>query len=109
MVIQTELGLLRRTHYSVQLHEASGKSATVMGWISAVRGHGNISFVTIRDNKGSIQVVAKAGACPDDVREKLSSLKPVSRCFQFQSVPSLAAKTYNQPAWGGTPYLYVDR
>ena len=23
--------------------------------------HGNISFVTIRDNKGSIQVVAKAG------------------------------------------------
>ena len=70
MVIQTELGLLRRTHYSVQLHEASGKSATVMGWISAVRGHGNISFVTIRDNKGSIQVVAKAGACPDDVREK---------------------------------------
>ena len=50
MVIQTELGLLRRTHYSVQLHEASGKSATVMGWISAVRGHGNISFVTIRDN-----------------------------------------------------------
>ena len=78
MVIQTELGLLRRTHYSVQLHEASGKSATVMGWISAVRGHGNISFVTIRDNKGSIQVVAKAGACPDDVREKLSSLKPHS-------------------------------
>ena len=78
MVIQTELGLLRRTHYSVQLHEASGKSATVMGWISAVRGHGNISFVTIRDNKGSIQVVAKAGSCPDDVREKLSSLKPHS-------------------------------
>ena len=74
MVIQTELGLLRRTHYSVQLHEASGKSATVMGWISAVRGHGNISFVTIRDNKGSIQVVAKAGACPDDVREKRQSL-----------------------------------
>ena len=75
MVIQTELGTLRRTHYSVQLHEATGQNATVMGWISAVRGHGNISFVTIQDNKGSIQVVAKAGACPDDVREKLSSLK----------------------------------
>ena len=45
MVIQTELGLLRRTHYSVQLHEASGKSATVMGWISAVRGHGNMEIL----------------------------------------------------------------
>ncbi len=78
MAIQTELGSLRRTHYSTELHEASGKNVTVMGWISAVRVHGNISFVTIQDNKGSIQVVAKAGACPDDVREKLSSLKPHS-------------------------------
>ena len=32
-------------------------------------------FCNLQDNKGSIQVVAKAGACPDDVREKLSSLK----------------------------------
>ena len=99
MVIQTELGLLRRTHYSVQLHEASGKSATVMGWISAVRGHGNISFVTIRDNKGSIQVVAKAGACPDDVREKLSSLKPHS------TVSNRSCKHNHQIPEGKLQYL----
>ena len=61
MVIQTELGLLRRTHYSVQLHEASGKSATVMGWISAVRGHGNISFVTLLDTIHA-QITRRASA-----------------------------------------------
>jgi len=46
-----------------------------MGWVLSVRGHGNISFVTIRDRLGEIQIVAKAGNCPDDIREKISKLK----------------------------------
>jgi len=46
-----------------------------MGWVLSVRGHGNISFVTIRDKLGEIQIVAKAGNCPDDIREKISKLK----------------------------------
>jgi len=49
-----------------------------MGWVLTVRGHGNISFVTIRDKNGDIPIVAKKGDCPDEVREKLSSLKPHS-------------------------------
>ena len=46
-----------------------------MGWVLSVRGHGNISFLTIRDKLGQIQIVAKAGNCPDEIREKISKLK----------------------------------
>jgi len=75
-MIETELGKLRRTHYSKELDPSKdGSDVTVMGWVLSVRGHGNISFVTIRDNMGDIQIVAKAGDCPDEIREKISKLK----------------------------------
>ena len=75
-MISTDLGNLRRTHYSKELDPSKdGKEAIVMGWVLSVRGHGNISFVTIRDKMGEIQIVAKSGDCPDEIREKLSKLK----------------------------------
>jgi nondiscriminating aspartyl-tRNA synthetase len=75
-LIEKDLGNLRRTHYSKELDPSKdGSNVTVMGWILSVRGHGNISFVTIRDKKGDIQIVAKAGDCPDEIREKISKLK----------------------------------
>jgi len=75
-LIETDLGNLRRTHYSKELDPSKdGLEVTVMGWILSVRGHGNISFVTIRDKMGDIQIVAKAGDCPDEIREKISKLK----------------------------------
>ena len=78
-MIKTELGTSRRTHYSGDIDSSlDGQDVTIMGWVFAIRGHGNISFLTLRDKKGDIQVVAKAGNCPDDVREKISHLKPHS-------------------------------
>ncbi|MGQ0377372.1 MAG: amino acid--tRNA ligase-related protein [Nitrososphaerota archaeon] len=75
-MIDTKLGNLRRTHYSSELDPSKeGKEVTVMGWIISARGHGNISFVNIRDSQGEIQIVAKAGDCPDELREKLAKLK----------------------------------
>ena len=75
-MIDTELGNLRRTHYSRELDpKKEGVEVTVMGWILSVRGHGNISFITIRDVEGEIQIVAKKGECSDEIREKLSKLK----------------------------------
>jgi len=75
-MIETELGSIRRTHYSNQLSASlEGNSVIVMGWVLTVRGHGNISFLTLRDKIGEIQVVAKAGSCPDEIREKISQLK----------------------------------
>ena len=75
-MIETELGNLRRSHYSDEIDSSKdGQEITVMGWVLTVRGHGNISFVTIRDKNGDIPIVAKKGDCPDDIREKISSLK----------------------------------
>ncbi len=76
IMIGTELGDLRRTHYSNELNDSlEGVQVIVMGWVLTVREHGNISFMDIRDKKGNIQIVAKKGACPDDVREYISKLK----------------------------------
>ncbi len=78
-MIGTELGNLRRTHYSSDLSSnLDGKEVTVMGWVLSVRGHGNISFISLRDKNGEIQIIAKAGSCPDEIREKISNLKPHS-------------------------------
>ncbi|PIY90659.1 MAG: aspartate--tRNA(Asn) ligase [Nitrosopumilales archaeon CG_4_10_14_0_8_um_filter_34_8] len=73
---KTELGTLRRSHYSNELNPSmNGTEVTVMGWILTIRGHGNISFATLRDKNGDIPIVAKKGDCPDELREKLSILK----------------------------------
>jgi aspartyl-tRNA synthetase len=78
-MIETELGDWRRTHYSSELdHDLDKSDVTVMGWISSIRGHGNISFATIIDKMGEIQIVAKKDSCPDDVFENISKLKPHS-------------------------------
>jgi len=75
-MIETELGNLRRTHYSIELDPSKdGSDVTVMGWVLSVRGHGNISFLIIRDKLGQIQIVAKEGNCPDEIRERISKLK----------------------------------
>lgn len=75
-MIKTELGTLRRSHYSNDLNPSmDGLEVTVMGWVLTIRGHGNISFATIRDKNGDIPIVAKKGDCPDELREKLSTLK----------------------------------
>ena len=75
-MIETELGNLRRSHYSDQINSSmDGVEVTVMGWILTVRGHGNISFATIKDKNGSLSIIAKKGDCSDEIREKISSLK----------------------------------
>ena len=76
---EAELGDLRRTHYSDELSEAGDSgSVIVMGWVLTVRKHGNITFFTVRDKQGDVQIVAKKDACDDSVREIASSLKPHS-------------------------------
>ena len=75
-MIETELGNLRRSHYSDQINASmDGSEVTVMGWVLTVRGHGNISFATIKDKNGSLSIIAKKGDCSDEIREKISTLK----------------------------------
>ncbi|MEO9278067.1 MAG: aspartate--tRNA(Asn) ligase [Nitrososphaera sp.] len=75
-MIRTELGSWRRTHYSSQINPSlGGNEVIVMGWISSIRDHGNLVFVMLTDKEGEIQITAKAGACPDEIRESLVKLK----------------------------------
>ena len=70
-MVETELGEWRRTHYSKELDASmAGSDVTIMGWISSIRGHGNITFLTIVDKMGEIQVVTKKGENPDDLVSK---------------------------------------
>ena len=88
-MISTELGDLRRSNYSDELSsDMDGKTVTVMGWVLTVRGHGNISFLTIRDKNGDIPIVAKKGDCPNEIREKISTLKAHSSIAISGSVKS---------------------
>lgn len=75
-MISDDLGTMRRTHYSAELGPGmDGIKAVVMGWILTIREHGSITFATLRDKDGEIPVVAKKGACTDEIRRELSSLK----------------------------------
>jgi len=88
-MIETELGNLRRSHYSDEINSSmDGSEVTIMGWVLTIRGHGNISFATIRDKNGDISVIAKKGDCPDDIREKISSLKAHSSIAVIGKVKS---------------------
>ena len=92
-MIDTDLGELRRTHYSVELSGLSeGTDVTVMGWVISVRGHGNIVFSSIRDKLGNIQIIAKSGECPDDIREKLSSLKEHSSIAVVEKLEKMKSR-----------------
>ncbi|MDE1843850.1 MAG: aspartate--tRNA(Asn) ligase [Thaumarchaeota archaeon] len=78
-MIGTELGEWRRTIYSNQLDPSmDGKEVIVMGWISSVRDHGNLVFVLLNDKEGQMQITAKAGVCPDEIKESLVKLKEQS-------------------------------
>jgi nondiscriminating aspartyl-tRNA synthetase len=78
-MIDTELGIWRRTIYSNQLDPShEGKEVIVMGWISSVRDHGNLIFVMLNDKEGEMQITAKAGVCPDEIRTALVKLKEQS-------------------------------
>ena len=78
-MINTELGNWRRSVYSSQLGPSmEGKEVTVMGWISSVRDHGNLIFVLLNDKEGQMQITAKAGVCPDEIKENLVKLKEQS-------------------------------
>ena len=78
-MIGTELGDWRRTIYSNQLDPSmDGKEIIVMGWVSSVRDHGNLVFVLLNDKEGQMQITAKAGVCPDEIKNSLVNLKEQS-------------------------------
>src|SRR5574338_1394518 len=77
--MDTELGTWRRSIYSNQIDSSlDGKEVTVMGWVSSVRDHGNLVFLMLNDKEGEVQITAKAGSCPDEIKQAIVKLKEQS-------------------------------
>ena len=75
-MVENNLGEWRRSHYSKELGPSLKESdVTIMGWISSVRSHGNITFLTLVDKTGEVQIVAKKGSSSDVLIENISKLK----------------------------------
>jgi len=86
-MVETELGEWRRSHYSKDLDASmEGSDVTIMGWISSIRGHGNITFLTLVDKMGAIQVVAKKGSSSDDLVQSISKQKEHSYIWLIGTV-----------------------
>ncbi len=66
----------KRTHYSKIIDTTTnGREVTIIGWISSIREHSNIKFLTVNDRFGSIQVILKKGEYPESLESEISKIK----------------------------------
>lgn len=76
LIQEEELGKWRRTHYSREINiSLDGIEVIIMGWVSAIRDHGNIRFIMIRDRYGDIQVIAKKTECTEILLEQIRQVR----------------------------------
>lgn len=66
----------KRTHYSKSIDTTTNVSEiTIIGWISSIREHSNIKFLTVNDRFGSIQVILKKGEYPESLESEISKIR----------------------------------
>ena len=66
----------KRTHYSKSIDSTTnGREVTINGWISSIREHSNIKFITVNDRFGSIQVILKKGEYPAFLESEISKIR----------------------------------
>jgi aspartyl-tRNA synthetase len=53
----------------------NGIEVIIMGWVSAIRDHGNIRFIMVRDRYGDIQVIAKKSECTEPLIEQIRQVR----------------------------------
>ncbi len=69
------LGDWRRTHYSTEVSPAlDGQEVTVFGWVEDIRNLGNLTFLTLRDREGVIQITILKKTAPPAVVDRLTSV-----------------------------------
>jgi nondiscriminating aspartyl-tRNA synthetase len=66
----------KRTHYSKSIDTTlNGTEVTIIGWISSIREHSNIKFITVNDRFGSIQVTLKEGEYPSSLESQILKIR----------------------------------
>ncbi|NLT12154.1 MAG: aspartate--tRNA ligase [Clostridiaceae bacterium] len=89
---------MKRTDYCAELGEADiGKNCTLMGWCHKSRDLGGLTFITLRDRTGEIQLVVSPES-NQEVRSKASRIRSeyVLACsgkISRRSAPNAAMKT----------------
>ena len=53
----------------------NGKEVIIIGWISSIREHSNIKFITINDRFGNIQVILKKNEFPDSLSSETPKIR----------------------------------
>lgn len=53
----------------------NGKEVIIIGWISSIREHSNIKFLTINDRFGNIQVILKNNEYPDSLSSEVQKIR----------------------------------
>jgi aspartyl-tRNA synthetase len=53
----------------------NGKEVVIIGWISSIREHSNIKFLTINDRFGNIQVILKKNEFPDALSSEIPKIR----------------------------------
>ncbi len=80
---------IKRT-YSKDLTHIDNNLVTVMGWVSSIRSHKNIKFITIQDRYGEIQIVVKHSINSNILFDKILKLKEHSSiCVVGTTQPSV--------------------
>jgi nondiscriminating aspartyl-tRNA synthetase len=72
----SDLQTWKRTHYSKNIDiSMNGKEVIIIGWISSIREHSNIKFLTINDRFGNIQVILKKNEFPDSLSSEIPKMR----------------------------------
>jgi nondiscriminating aspartyl-tRNA synthetase len=75
-LLEDDLGTWRRTHYSIDIDPSlSDQEVIIMGWVSSVRDHGNIKFITLNDRFGHVQIALKKKDCPKVLLDKIERVR----------------------------------
>ncbi len=81
---------MKRTHHCAQLNQAdTGRDVILIGWINAVRDHGGLVFVDLRDREGITQVV---------IDPQNAALAALRHSLRDESVIEVAGKVQLRPA-----------
>ncbi len=69
------LGDWRRTHYSNMIGPSlDGEKVTVFGWVEDVRDLGGITFITLRDREGLLQITVVRKKISEKILEKMGKI-----------------------------------
>jgi nondiscriminating aspartyl-tRNA synthetase len=66
----------KRTHYSKNIDTSlNGKKVIIVGWISSIREHSNVKFLTLNDRFGNIQVILKKNEYPASLTSEIPKIR----------------------------------